>query len=190
MAAVFWDEDACGLAMKAKRRLYRISSGLTTEARQRQDQDSQRDSSAERYRLLEDAVEQELAIAFRAQDRRLDRVGLRSHPDSSSAALTFSTAASCAASSRTMPPLPTCSLPASNWGFTSTTICRPWRASGDSGKAAPITAGRTRVAEMNETSIATKSTVDARQLRASDSGRWFFPAAAPAHPGEAESIWP
>src|SRR5258708_10488940 len=41
-----------------------------------------------------------------------------------SAVFTFSTAASWAAWSRTMPPLPTCSRPASNCGFTSTTMCR------------------------------------------------------------------
>ena len=74
--------------------------------------------------------------------------------------------------------------PTSNCGLTSTMICRPRRSDGDSGKPAAITAGSTKVAEINETSIAISSTVAADRTPASNSGRWFSPAKLPAGPGE------
>ena len=58
MAAVF-GVDACRLAI-GRRRLYRKFRRLTTTRKS-----------------LEDRVEQEFAIAFGPQDRRLDRIGLR-----------------------------------------------------------------------------------------------------------------
>jgi hypothetical protein len=54
-----------------------------------------------------------------------------------------------AASSRTTPPLPTCSRPTSNWGLTSTSTST-------AGAHCASTAGSTFVAEMNETSTTTR----------------------------------
>src|SRR5215472_297134 len=73
-------------------------------------------------------------------------------PSATTAFLTRSTAPCCAPVSRTIPPLLTCSRPTSNCGFTNTTSSKLW-----SSFAQPTTAGKTSVAEMNDTSIAIRA---------------------------------
>src|SRR6185437_14000825 len=67
-------------------------------------------------------------------------------PSETTAAETLSTASRCAAGSRTMPPLPMCSRPASNCGLTRMMASR-------SSGAAANTGSSSNVAEMKETSI-------------------------------------
>ncbi len=74
----------------------------------------------------------------------------RINPSASAAAATSSITRACTAGSRTSPPLPTSSRPASNCGFTSATTSAPGARSG-------TMAGRTCRSEMNETSIVTMS---------------------------------
>ena len=64
---------------------------------------------------------QELEVAFHAGDRRLGQPGAP-NPSASAAAATSSTTRAWTAGSRTIPPLPTSSRPASNCGLTSATM--------------------------------------------------------------------
>src|SRR5436309_755284 len=81
-----------------------------------------------------------------------------------SASATLTTAFARSAGSRTIPPRPTASRPASNWGFTSATMSPSSRRCRSDGRS-------TRRSEMNETRATKRSTVAAR----STSPRGFSP---------------
>ena len=73
------------------------------------------------------------------------------NPSSFSAkALIVATTSSCMAASRTTPPLPTCSRPASNWGLIKATMSPP-------GMRTVAIGGRISVREMKETSVTAMS---------------------------------
>src|SRR5262249_23240345 len=74
-----------------------------------------------------------------------------SNPAVRAASVTLLIADCCNCVSRTIPPLPTCSRPTSNWGFTKARHSAPAFIMGG-------TRGSNMVREMNETSIVTKST--------------------------------
>src|SRR5438093_285228 len=74
---------------------------------------------------------------------------------SASASATLTTAFARSAGSRTIPPRPTASRPASNWGFTSATMSPSSRRCRSDGRS-------TRRSEMNETSATMRSTVSGR----------------------------
>src|SRR6266700_2609500 len=98
-------------------------------------------------------------------------------PSSAAAAATERTAAAQARGSRTTPPLPTASLPASNCGLTSSS-------SSPSGRVAPASAGSTSRREMNDRSATVRSTGPPIASGSSLSP----PRLAQRRPGEASSI--